>query len=100
MRLARVIGVATATVKHASMNGTKLLVVLPYMADGETPDGDPLLAIDFVGAALSSRAYREALAMSSFGTLRRRVTMVLREYHSPRLSPRMTLVLTEAMPSR
>ncbi len=49
--------------------------------------------VDFVGAALSSRAYREALAMSSFLSLKRRVTMVLRESFSSRLSPRMVLVV-------
>ena len=50
MQLALVLGNATATVKHASMLGTKLLVVQPYLADGRTPDGDPLLAVDAVGA--------------------------------------------------
>jgi beta-lactamase regulating signal transducer with metallopeptidase domain len=49
--------------------------------------------LDFVGATLSSRAYREALAMSSFCTLKRRVTMVLRESFSSRLSPRMFLMV-------
>jgi ethanolamine utilization protein EutN len=50
MQLGRVIGTATATMKHASMHGTKLLVVQPQMADGRTPDGDPVLAVDGVGA--------------------------------------------------
>ncbi len=50
MQLARVIGNATATLKHDSMNGAKLLVVLPLMADGETADGGPLIAVDGVGA--------------------------------------------------
>lgn len=50
MQLARVLGTATATIKHASMKGCKLLVVQPYLADGGTPDGDPLLAVDMVGA--------------------------------------------------
>ena len=50
MQLAMVIGTATATVKHMSMQGRKLLVVQPQLADGKTPDGDPLLAIDAVGA--------------------------------------------------
>lgn len=50
MHLARVIGTATATIKHPTLRGTKLLVVQPYLADGRTPDGDPLLAVDSVGA--------------------------------------------------
>ena len=50
MQQARVLGSATATVKHPSMEGRKLLVVQPYLADGRTPDGYPLLTIDAVGA--------------------------------------------------
>jgi len=46
----RVVGTATATAKHPSMEGCKLLVVQPLMADGKTPDGDPLLAVDRLGA--------------------------------------------------
>jgi ethanolamine utilization protein EutN len=45
-----VIGNATATVKHPSMQGWKLLVVQPYGRDGRTPDGDPILAVDALGA--------------------------------------------------
>ncbi|HID78055.1 MAG TPA: ethanolamine utilization protein EutN [Planctomycetaceae bacterium] len=47
---ARVIGTATATVKHPSMGGWKLLIVQPLLADGRTPDGDPVLAVDALGA--------------------------------------------------
>jgi ethanolamine utilization protein EutN len=50
MQLARVIGTATATIKHPTLQGAKLLVVQPFLADGRTPDGDPLLAVDSVGA--------------------------------------------------
>jgi ethanolamine utilization protein EutN len=50
MLLGRVVGTATSTVKHKSMEGQKLLVVQPLMADGQAPDGDPLVAIDSVGA--------------------------------------------------
>ena len=46
MQLGKVIGTATATVKHPSMNGWKLLVVQPYLADAKIPDGDPVLAIE------------------------------------------------------
>jgi ethanolamine utilization protein EutN len=50
MQTARVLGSAIATVKHLSMEGRKLLVVQPYLSDGQTPDGHPLLAVDAVGA--------------------------------------------------
>jgi microcompartment protein CcmK/EutM len=50
MQVGKVIGTATSTVKHRSMEGWKLLVVQPYMIDGVTPDGDPQLAVDSLGA--------------------------------------------------
>lgn len=50
MQLALVVGTATATLKHASMGGQKLLVVQPLAADGQAPDGDPQIAVDAVGA--------------------------------------------------
>ena len=46
MQLGTVVGTATATVKHPSMAGWKLLVVQLYGADGQTPDGEPVLAVD------------------------------------------------------
>ena len=48
----RVVGTATATVKHPSMEGWKLLLVQPYGPDGRTPDGDPMLAVDALGAGM------------------------------------------------
>jgi ethanolamine utilization protein EutN len=51
MQLARIIGTATATVKHPSLAGTRLLIVQPLMADRTSPDGDPQLAIDTVAAS-------------------------------------------------
>ncbi len=50
MQIGRVVGTATSTVKHASMEGWKLLVVQFYGVDGTTPDGEPVLAIDTLGA--------------------------------------------------
>ena len=47
---AQVIGTATASVRHASLAGCKLLVVQPYQIDGKTPDGEPQLAVDRLGA--------------------------------------------------
>jgi ethanolamine utilization protein EutN len=55
MQLGKIVGTATATVKHQSMNGWKLLVVQPYLADGVSPDGDPVLAIDSCGAGRGER---------------------------------------------
>lgn len=52
---AQVLGTATATVKHDSLVGAKLLIVQPLMADGASPDGDPLLAVDGVGARRGDR---------------------------------------------
>ena len=55
MLLGQVIGTAVATVKHPSMLGHKLLVVQPLMADGQSPDGEPLIAVDGVGAGRGER---------------------------------------------
>jgi ethanolamine utilization protein EutN len=50
MYLGKVIGTATATVKHPSMEGAKLLLVKCFQADGRTPEGDPILVVDKLGA--------------------------------------------------
>jgi ethanolamine utilization protein EutN len=50
MQLALVVGNVTSTKKHPSLHGWKLLVVQPMLADGANPDGDPVLAIDNLGA--------------------------------------------------
>jgi ethanolamine utilization protein EutN len=52
MYLGRVMGYATATVKHPSMEGAKLLLVMALQADGRTIEGDPILAIDKLGAGV------------------------------------------------
>ncbi|MFN0051368.1 MAG: EutN/CcmL family microcompartment protein [Planctomycetales bacterium] len=49
MQLAKVVGRATATVKHATLAGWRLLLVQPLDAQGKA-DGDPQLAIDNVGS--------------------------------------------------
>ena len=51
MNLAVVIGNATSTIKHPSMNGWRLLIVQPILANGDD-DGEPLLAIDNFGAPI------------------------------------------------
>jgi len=50
MQLASVLGSVTATLKHRSLKGRKLLVMQPLMADGRTADGDPLIVVDAFGA--------------------------------------------------
>ena len=50
MLTGRVIGSATATVRHPSLKGWKLLLVQPLLADGRIPDGDPVVAVDALGA--------------------------------------------------
>ena len=50
MQQALVIGRTTATLKHKTLQGAKLLIVQPQAADGHSPDGDPLIAVDTVGA--------------------------------------------------
>ena len=50
MQAGLVVGTATSTVKHASMSGCKLLVVQMFGVDGRTPDGEPVLAVDRIGA--------------------------------------------------
>lgn len=67
---ARVVGSATSTVKHPSMEGFRLLVVQPYGPDAQTPEGDPLIAVDTMGAGKNDnvmitsdgRAAREVLS--------------------------------------
>jgi ethanolamine utilization protein EutN len=51
MQLARVVGTAHSTIKHPSLAGQTLLVVQPQLVDGQ-PDGEPLLAVDTVGAGV------------------------------------------------
>ena len=50
MYFGRVMGRATATVKHPSMEGAKLLLVMALQADGHTVEGDPILVVDSLGA--------------------------------------------------
>ncbi len=54
MFIATVEGNVVSTVKHPSMQGWRLLVVQPMDLTGGA-DGDPLLAIDMLGAGHGSR---------------------------------------------
>jgi ethanolamine utilization protein EutN len=50
MQLGRVVGTATSTVRHPTLTGWKLLLVQLLGPDGKSPDGEPILAIDRLGA--------------------------------------------------
>ena len=50
MYTGRVVGTATATVKHPSMKGARLLLVMALQADGRSIEGDPILVVDKLGA--------------------------------------------------
>ncbi len=61
MNKGRVVGTATATVKHPTLHGWKLLVVQP-LAENDQPKGDPVLAVDVLGAGID-----EIVIMTSDG---------------------------------
>jgi ethanolamine utilization protein EutN len=54
MQMGDVIGTATATVKHPSLTGWKLLVV-QMLGVGDAADGEPLIVIDSLGAGVGDR---------------------------------------------
>lgn len=49
MKLARVIGSVTSTLKHPAYDGKKLLLVQPLLLNGQ-PEGNPTVAVDYVDA--------------------------------------------------
>jgi microcompartment protein CcmK/EutM len=55
MQLGVVVGTANSTVKHSSLSGWKLLVVQFYGRDGVSPDGEPVIAVDAMGAGAGQR---------------------------------------------
>lgn len=54
MRLARIRGYVTSTVKHESFKGCRLLIAQP-VNDSDVPEGDPQIVIDELGAALHQK---------------------------------------------
>jgi ethanolamine utilization protein EutN len=54
MQIGRVVGHAIATVKHPTLRSWRLLLVQLLTADGDE-DGEPLLAIDNLGAGVGHR---------------------------------------------
>lgn len=55
MQVALVVGHTHSTIKHKTLQSHKLLVTQPLMADGKSPDGDPTLAVDRLGAGAGDR---------------------------------------------
>jgi ethanolamine utilization protein EutN len=49
LQTARILGTTNATTKHKSLEGRRLVIVQPELADGKA-DGSPLIAIDPLGA--------------------------------------------------
>lgn len=54
MQIGRVVGHAVSTVKHPSLQGWKLLLV-QLVGTEDRPDGEPILAIDHLGAGAGDR---------------------------------------------
>jgi ethanolamine utilization protein EutN len=54
MQIGLVLGTATATVKHPTFEGERLLVVQMLTAD-ERPDGEPVIVLDRIGARIGDR---------------------------------------------
>lgn len=54
MQLGRVVGHATATAKHRTLTGWRMLLVQLLGVD-DAPDGEPVLAVDRLGAWQGSR---------------------------------------------
>lgn len=50
MQLAVVIGQATSTIKHQSLDGWRLVLAQPLNANGK-PEADPVIAVDKLNAA-------------------------------------------------
>jgi len=53
MQLGRVIGHATSTIKHPSMNGWRMAVVQPLNA-ARQPEADAILAADSLGSGIGN----------------------------------------------
>lgn len=54
MQVGTVLGHGISTVKHPSFAGWRLLIVQPWTVDDQ-PDGEPILAIDQLGAGSGDR---------------------------------------------
>jgi ethanolamine utilization protein EutN len=51
MQLGTVIGHATSTLKHPSLNGWRMVIVQP-LNNARAPEADPVIAVDKLGSGL------------------------------------------------
>ncbi|MDO4576376.1 MAG: EutN/CcmL family microcompartment protein [Planctomycetia bacterium] len=65
-----IVGNATATVKHPSLSGQRLLIAQPVMLDGKSPEGYPQLVLDTLGARVGDRVILVSDGSLSIQTLR------------------------------
>ena len=68
MDLARVVGRVVCSVKDAQLRGVKLLLVEPVNESGE-PCGEPLVALDAVGAGAGETVFTTSGREASFAFL-------------------------------
>jgi len=54
MQLGQIIGTATATAKHPTLSGWRMVVAQPLDANGND-EGTPMIAVDNLGSAVGSR---------------------------------------------
>ncbi len=54
MQIAAIIGHATATVKHSSLSGRRMLIAQPLDANDKA-DGDPVIAVGELGSGVGDR---------------------------------------------
>jgi ethanolamine utilization protein EutN len=64
MRIASITGYLTATTKHPSFEGQRLLLAQPITPDG-APDGPPQVVIDNLGAGIHQRVIISSDGMES-----------------------------------
>jgi len=78
MQLGTVIGHATSTIKHRSLNGCRLALVQPLNVAFE-PEADPVLAVDRFSAGPGQRVILNTMARQparSSATTRRRFVIL------------------------
>lgn len=59
MQLGKVIGHATSTIKHESLEGWRLLVIQP-LNNARAPEADPVVAVDKFGSAVGQTVFINA----------------------------------------
>ena len=68
MQLATIIGHATSTVKHETLNGRRL-VIAQFLDAAEKPDGHPVIVLDQLGSGTGDRV----IVTSDGGSIREMV---------------------------